>query len=304
MTTPREILPGATYMLTRRTAQRMFLLKPGEVTNQVFAYCLAVAAKRCNIGVIAWLAMSNHYHAIVHDPDGRLPEFMAYFHKLVAKALNVHLERWENFWSSEEACVTRLLGVEDVFDKVVYTLANPVVADLVEHVAHWPGHSSLDHLDGKPKSYDRPGVFFSDDGVMPAKETLRAIRPPMLPSSESYASWVERVKTALKEREITARAERRRKNKTVLGKAGVLAQHPESKPAKAAIHRKLRPRLACKDQARLSLEKGKLKEFRIAHEIARVAFSKGDREVKFPGGTYKLRDLGVCCARRATVYYR
>ena len=44
MTAPRQILPGAVYVITRRCTQRQFLLRPSNLTNQVFAYSLAVAA--------------------------------------------------------------------------------------------------------------------------------------------------------------------------------------------------------------------------------------------------------------------
>ena len=40
---PRQILPGSTYLITRRCTQRQFLLKPSPLTNQVIAYCYAIA---------------------------------------------------------------------------------------------------------------------------------------------------------------------------------------------------------------------------------------------------------------------
>jgi hypothetical protein len=41
--------------------------------------------------------------------------------------------------SSEQACVVRLVGREDVVNKLVYTAANPVQDHLVDRVHHWPG---------------------------------------------------------------------------------------------------------------------------------------------------------------------
>ena len=34
------------------------------------------------------------------DRDGRLPEFMHYFHALLARCQNSYRGRWENFWAS------------------------------------------------------------------------------------------------------------------------------------------------------------------------------------------------------------
>src|SRR5690606_8386222 len=107
VTAPREILPGRTYLLTRRCTRREFLLRPDAKTNEIFAYCLAEAAARHGVSLVAWLAMSNHYHAVVFDPDGQLPSFLEHFHKMLAKALNARWGRFENFWSTDETCVTR-----------------------------------------------------------------------------------------------------------------------------------------------------------------------------------------------------
>ncbi len=46
MTAPRQVLRGTTYLVTRRCAQRQFLLKPSKTTNEVFLYVLAVAVDR------------------------------------------------------------------------------------------------------------------------------------------------------------------------------------------------------------------------------------------------------------------
>ena len=113
VTAPRDIVPGDIVHLTRRCTRREYLLAPGELTNEIFDYLLAEAAARFNIGLIAWCVMSNHYHAVVHDPDGCLPAFLEHLHKMVAKTLNARWGRWENFWSTEETCVTRLVTDQD-----------------------------------------------------------------------------------------------------------------------------------------------------------------------------------------------
>jgi hypothetical protein len=64
-------------------------------------------------------------------------------HKLLALSQNALRGRWENFWSSEQTCVVKLVGREAVLDKLVYTATNPV----------------LDHLSSKDlKRLMQPGV--------------------------------------------------------------------------------------------------------------------------------------------------
>lgn len=60
VTAPRQILPGTTYMVTRRCSERRFFLRPSALTTAIFRYLLAVAASRYNVLVHAYCVMSNH----------------------------------------------------------------------------------------------------------------------------------------------------------------------------------------------------------------------------------------------------
>jgi REP element-mobilizing transposase RayT len=139
MSLPRQVLPGQFYLITRRCTQRQFLLRPDPATNNAFTYCLIEAAQRCQVDVLLPCAMSNHYHAVIFDPCGRYPEFVEHFHKMFARSQNALGGRWENFWSSEQVCVVRLVDRDAVMDKLVYTATNPVQDHLVDRVHHWPG---------------------------------------------------------------------------------------------------------------------------------------------------------------------
>ena len=82
-------------MVTRRCTQRQFLLRPDDETNNAFLYCLAEAAARFGLIVLLPQMMSNHHHTVLYDPDGRINEFTAHFHKLLAKCQNVLRRRWD-----------------------------------------------------------------------------------------------------------------------------------------------------------------------------------------------------------------
>jgi putative transposase len=296
VTQPRRIVPGETYFITRRCSRREYLLRPDAVTNAVFDYCLAEAAARFGIGLIAWQAMSNHYHAVVHDPKGRLPAFLEHFHKMVAKTMNERWGRSENFWSSEETCVTRLVSNNDIFEKVVYTLCNPVAADLVDRVNDWPGASSLGYFSGKITKHRRPKFYFREGGVMPEIVSLRATLPSRITKNESTASWWQRVRKAVAAREETLRDVRTKEKRRVFGRKAVVRVPHTDAPKTEVIKGKLRPCIACKDKERRILELEALQEFRAAYAAARLSWAKGDRRVAFPFGTYRLLGLGVRCA--------
>ena len=293
---PRRIAPGDTWMITRRIAQRMFLLRPEKTINAIFEYCLAEAAARHGIVPIAWTVMSNHYHAIVHDPEGRLPAFLEQLHKMVAKCLNAHHGRWENVWSTEETCCTRLVTPDDVIDKVVYVLTNPVTAGLVDKAAQWPGATSFSLMGRDAITCQRPTVFFKKEGSkMPEVVKLRAAVPPGLKGAAASA-WVKKVREAVAAREVELAERRRKKGLTVVGRKNVLATNPFAAPRTKTRHRKLRPALACKDRDVMVQARNTLRDFWSDYMTALEQFRSGTRDAKFPAGTYRMSKLGACCS--------
>ena len=296
MTAPRQILKGEFYLVTRRTLLRTYLLRPGPDVNRMFDYCLAEAAKKHNIDLIAWCAMSNHYHAVIYDPDGQVPAFIERFHKMLAKALSVHYRRFEGIWSRDQTCLTRLVTMGDVFDKVVYVLSNPAAAHLVEDIADWPGSSSWNLMGRDARTIARPTVYFREDGRMPANVELRAVAPRGL-RSESYKQWIARVREAVKKRQASLTKDRneQKPRRNVLGPQRVLKMDPFAKPATEAPRRKLRPHLACKDKKLMIEARCALKNFRDAYKEMRTRLRTGKGRVEFPEGTYRLRLLGLRC---------
>src|SRR5512133_4379944 len=131
MTAPRQVLPGTTYLVTRRSFQLQFLLTPSPITNGVFLYVLCVAARRFGVQVHAFCVLSNHFHLVVTDPEARLPAFEQYLDSLVARAVNASLARWESFWAPSSYSAVSLQSPDDIVSKAAYVLANPVAAGLV-----------------------------------------------------------------------------------------------------------------------------------------------------------------------------
>lgn len=305
MSLPRRILPGSFHLITRRVAQRMFLLRPSKIINDIFEYCLAEAAGRFDIRVIAFSVMSNHYHGVFYDPHAKLPRFIERLHKMVAKAVLGHHNRWENLWSSEETCVTRLVTLEDVFDKALYVVMNPVAAHLVDRAANWPGASSW-HSMGREagKVAKRPAVYFSKNGVMPDKVRLVIAAPPGL-KGETDAEWFRRLRREVQRREEIASRKRQAERITLVGRKAVLATSPFAAPRTKAPHRRLRPALACKDKELMKRERATLKGFRAAYRSAlgllierlRIGDLKAEPRVEFPAGTWRWRQLGIRCSR-------
>ena len=282
MSLPRQIIPGTSYMITRRCTQRQFLLAPSPRVCEVFLYCLAVAAERTGVQVHALTVMSNHYHIIVTDPVGRLPEFYGWLHPFVAKALNAHRGRWENFWASEPTSCVRLATPQDVLAKTVYALANPVAAGLVARGDDWPGLRI--YTPGR-RRIKRPSGFFRSDGPMPEEVTLSVTLPPIGATNAHDA--LERVDAAVERCEAEVRATFRAESRAFLGVAAVRAQQPTAAPTTQEPRRELSPRVACRYQwLRIDIL-GRAKQFLVAYREALRRWRE-KRDIAFPFGTYQM----------------
>ncbi|HEY0713449.1 MAG TPA: hypothetical protein VGF45_12300 [Polyangia bacterium] len=296
MSFPRQVLAGTTYLVTRRCTQRQFLLRPDRDTNNAFVYCLAYAALKAQVDVIAFVANANHYHAVVVDKHGTIPKFLEIFHKLLAKHQNALRGRWENLWSTEQTSLVELVGPEDIFAKVIYTLTNPVKDHLVERAHHWPGASSLDATThGKTFTARRPLKFFRNNGEMPEQLELRCVRPPGF-ESLSPVNYHERIQHAVSEVEGSAAAERRISGRRILGRRAVLDQNPTDRPQSKEPRRQLDPRVGARERWPRIEALQRLKIFRAAYAAARDAWL-GDPKTIFPPGTWWLRRFAaVACA--------
>lgn len=283
VTLPRQVLPGRFYLLTRRCTQRQFLLRPDEDTNNAFVYCLAEAAERFEIGVIAAQQMSNHIHVTLYDHDANVIEFMAHFHKMLAKCLNALRGRWENVWATESPCLVELVEPSDVIDKAVYTATNPVLDDLVERVDHWPGAKTVRAmLRREPLRATRPRYFFSDDGTMPAEVTLHFA----IPSALGAVDWII---SELRERIATVEEQRLRdrlaRGIRILGRRGVLRQSWRESPTSREPRRNLRPRVAARSKWTRIEALCRNRSFVDAYRAARIAWLS-KKPIAFPPGTY------------------
>jgi REP element-mobilizing transposase RayT len=295
MTAPRQILPGTTYLVTRRCAQRQFLLRPSQATNDVFRYVLAVAARRFGIRVHAYCVLSNHFHLVVTDPGARLPAFEQYLDSLVARALNASLGRWESFWAPCSYSAVALHSPEDILEKAAYVLANPVAAGLVRSGRDWPGlWSAPEQIDAGTVPARRPGSFFRQGGSMPETAELELTSPPGFDSPGDYRDGLVAALAACEERAAAALSSQGR---GFLGVTSVLVQKTTARPAPGEPRRKLRPRVAGRDKWKRVEALSRLQNFLRAYREAWEALRAGARDVLFPAGTYWLRVAhGVRCA--------
>jgi putative transposase len=289
MTAPRQILPGTTYLVTRRCTQRQFLLRPSKSTNQLVGFLLAVAAERYHVDLHAYCLMSNHLHLVVTDPDARLPAFFQFLDGLVARSMNALLGHQENFWSSSTYSAVALQDPSAIVDKVAYVLANPVAAGLVRRGRLWPGlWSSPARMGAAALEFSRPERFFRRKGAtaLPDRASLRLLLPPGFDSPEHFRRAVRDALLLLEEAAAIALAANHR---GFLGLQRVLAQRPFAHPTRPEPRRALIPRVAARDPSKRILALRSLLHFLHAYRRALQDWFAGLSGVFFPAGTYLMR---------------
>jgi REP element-mobilizing transposase RayT len=286
---PRQIVPGASYLITRRCSERRFFLRPDAFANNAFIYCLGLAATHAKVDVLFVVAMSNHYHAGIHDPEGNLPVFCEYFHALLARCLNAYLGRFEGFWSSSATSVVRLVEPNDILEKAVYAYANPSAADLVDAIEEWPGVSSLGaastngHL-----TATRPRQFFRSSGELPETVSVPIVTPEAF-RVQGNGEWNETIRERLRLVEAEYRERRRTEGKSVLGRQGILTQDPFACPQGVARRFGMNPSIAAKNRWARSDALKRSKAFLERYRAALAAWIGGVANAVFPYGTYWMR---------------
>jgi putative transposase len=276
----------------------MFLLRPSAIVSEVFEYVLAAKAKEYGIQLHSYCVLSNHWHCVLTDPNGRLPEFQRDLGSTVARALNAAHGRWESFWAPGSYSAVALQTAEDVLDKMAYVLANPAVAGLVRHGSEWPGlWSAPARIGAGPREVKRPDHYFRDEGSSPRSAPLELVCPAGFASVDELR---RRLTEALIEREARAAQELAEERRSFMGVRRVLAQRPFARPAPGEPRRGLRPRVASRDKWKRLEAIGRLKTFLAEYREAWRAFKAGVRATVFPEGTYWMRvNYGAACAASA-----
>ena len=290
MTMPRRIEPGATYLLTRRCAERRLRLVPNAWTRQIFEYCLARAAIRHGVQLHAWCVMSNHWHAVVTDPHGVIPDFCRDVHALVARALNAELGRWDSFWSGQGTSLVRLGSAADVLDKIAYVLTNPVAAGLVRRWSQWPGSRSGVHACARPpRECWRAGRLLRPvDAVNPPSLPLEVSVPPQFVHLGA-AGFVALVNEAVEEREARLVADLRSRGVRFLGAARARSVSPRSAPKSSEARRTRDPAVAARSTPERLAMLAELVAFRRCYAAALAAWRRSGHAT-FPRGAFKMRD--------------
>ena len=292
MSLPREIVPGTTYFITRRTLRRHLLLRPDAASNQLLVYLLAVSAHRYGLQVHALCAMSTHLHLVVTDVHGYLPRFLQFFHRLVALGIKV-LRKWEGpVWDPEATSEVRLLTRAALVEKIAYTLANPVAAGLVWSAREWPGATvHVGDLGRGMLRARRPSFYLDQKSPQwPEEATLPLSLPPTLEQDDADG-FRRDVAAELERLEAQARTEVRARGLRFLGAKRACEVSPYQRATSFEALRERNPTFAVGRNQGPAWHRAAaaVKAFRASYRAALERWCAGVRSALFPTATWWMR---------------
>ena len=288
MTKPRCYRRGFAHKTTRRTFHGTFFLVPQKGVREIFGYLLAFAAQETGVLVNSATSMSNHYHATGTDSDAKFGEFQAIFNGLLARVLNISLDRTDCFWDCGRPSVQRIIRPIDYVRQAVYVMENPVKSGLVATAAEWPGFIITPDMIGTTLTFERPDhpFFRKGEGAsMPLSIDLHIHEPPEVVAIHGPGWFKEQVTALLAKREAKFQA---KYHGRFLGAERVAATDPFRQ---TALEDKDRHdcEIVCGDEDLLKQALAELADFRIKYRVALERLRAGKKNVRFPAGTYALR---------------
>ena len=293
MALPRMVVPGGTYLVTRTTSDRRFLLKPGLV-DDIFLYCLFRAAAEHSVLLHQLTVEATHFHLVCTDVRGRLSEFVTWLNRHVALCLlehyrSVHPGRTlEGIWARGSFNATLLVNEEAIVDAVVYSVTNPVKDGLVADLSKWPGIcTGPDAWFEGPMSVRRPALYFREHSTEYQSVSGRFVVPPQLRRNGAHAA-AETLRKRIGDNLNAIRRERA--GKSFLGRKALLRQDPFDAPRNQRPSHTRNPTVkAAGDSKRYALAKQAVRAFREAYRMALRKFRSGVTKALFPSGTLMMR---------------
>jgi REP element-mobilizing transposase RayT len=294
----RPVFEEKLVFVHRGCDRQEFRLCPDEVVNQIFLFLVMALAVRHRLKPIALCVMSNHYHAILYDSEGNLPEFTRELHALSARAINDATGQHGRFWDDKQTNRIYLEDNEVVIDRTSYTMGNPVAAGAVEFGDQWQGIRACWSLDDAlPSTIERPD-FFKGGGAkgLPESIEVKFHRPPGF-EDRTDEQLFEQIRESVLDYEQLAREERECDGKTrYMGPEACAKISVRFSPKnKHAIFAPI-PRFIARTHSARKEAYETERQWIAEYEDARLQWPT-DRSVVFPHGTYNMRLLhGVSTA--------
>jgi putative transposase len=146
---------NATYMLTASIYGNEYLMKT-DLRKTEWRDSFHKAAELYQWRILAWVVLSNHYHALLRspsDPKKSIDKFVASYHKFTATRWNKEDNQIGRavWWNYYDSCIK---DKREFFAKLNYIHWNPVKHGLVKHAEDYRFSSYRDFTQPKSAKVD------------------------------------------------------------------------------------------------------------------------------------------------------
>ncbi len=261
--------------------------------KQIFWYCLAVAAQKYGIRVHVAVLMSTHFHYVVTDVYGRLPEFRMEFHRMLALCTKAFRGWPEEVLSKASTGEHEPLTPRALVRQMAYAIANPSAAGAVRYSKDWPGAKTLvADIGARAITVARPDFYLdSDNQGWPDVATMPIEMPDEL--IEEYGS-VEAARDEIAKEVSRLEHEARRKleaeGRSFMGARRVLRVHHTHRSSSREEFGARNPMVAAAGDVEAARAAIRVRRaFDRAYDVALGKWTAGERTVVFPAGTWWMR---------------
>ena len=297
----RYVPPGSLVEVTCRTIQGRYLLRPSPELNEIFYGVLGRALDHSEVEIVAFKALSNHFHGLLLPEDAEaLARFMGFVECNLSKEIG-RLHGWRgSMWADRYHSVIVSDEPEAQIARLKYLIGQGVGHEnLVRRPEDWPGPSSIPQLLAggmvRGKWFDRTAEYEHRRRLRRRGEAEWIERTEHAEDTEfglgPLPPWrhlpkVERQRLATelaRECEAEGHALRNRTGKPCLGVKKILRADPHDQPA--SFRPTPRPRFHAVDPTvRVALEK-EYRRFADAYRDATADLLAG-RRANFPAHSF------------------
>jgi hypothetical protein len=273
---------------------------PRPLIRQAFMFILATAARRYNIGIVAYAMMPTHLHIIVNpgeDPtrDFDLPGFKQFLNSNLARFVNYYWggRKGHVFCRDSVGDSIRIVDAPTEAQQIIYAELNPIVEGMGHRPEALDGVTSLRKWLTLPKVVKRPPVFFQERSWR-EEETLRLCVPKLYQKLGYSPAEFQKLTQDRLNREIKKVHKRLKKQgKRIKSLRELEKAKPSFTPGHSSADHS-RAWMVGQDREEKAKEYHNLEAFWAWHEDSLERAKAGEEDVVFPPGTYRAAKKYGC----------
>ena len=318
MSDPRFVEKGQVVFASVSAVGQQFRFVPKRDVIDSIWFIFASCVLEYGLLVHEFCFMSNHFHIVATDPDGRWSDFLQDFDSMLARQLNA-LRGTSGTNFERNPPWQRICDAGGVLAKCVYTLVNPLASHLVQRLKSWKHVTSYGLKYGKTITLQRPkcGIWKETrskaakgkKGKYASKGRLRYRGRSKAPESVKFTLARPEVELHLSDKELRQKiwdgaveqeraliVERKRDRRPVLGWRQVVLCRWDQRPGSERTMFQRRPKVTAAEPEAAAEMLDKMQAFVCAYRVAMAEHKAGGRPL-WPYGTFRMaRRYNLPCA--------